>query len=169
MYSCVHKFTYPLQNVQNVKHWNKIGGIIKIECYFVFSNVLNMLFHITYVYIYSTRQNNNRIYKNYPVQKFTHPWILILCVVSWMILDSFIFCDSCSWVGPEQRNHPASAHSLVFQHLLHIWTLSSSDCMILKHWGQLRDSNTTITKGENIDWCWRRQHNALRAGGCYVK
>ncbi len=48
--------------------------------------------------------------------------------------------------SPEQKNPPASAHSLVFQHLLRIYTLSSSDCMILKHGGQLRDSNTTITK-----------------------
>ncbi len=37
---------------------------------------------------------------------------------------------------------------------------------IFSHWGRLRDSCTTITKGENIFWCSRRQHNALRARGC---
>ncbi len=46
---------------------------------------------------------------------------------------------------------------------------SSSECMILwsifSHWGQLRDSYTTITKGFNIHWCSRRKHNALRAEG----
>ncbi len=86
----------------------------------------------------------------------------------------FLFCDRWSWAvqlpAVLQKNPPAPAHSLVFQHLLHIWTLSNNDCMILRsifsHWGQLRDSYTTITKGENIYWwCSRRQHNALRAGG----
>ncbi len=56
-----------------------------------------------------------------------------------------------------------------FPAFLHIWTLSSSDCMILRsifsHWGQLRDSNITIKKGSNIHWCSRRTHDALRAGG----
>ncbi len=89
IYSCAHKFTYPLQNVQNVNNWNKIRGIMNIACYFLFSTVLNKLFHITDVYIYSTRQNNNWIYKNDPVQKFTYPWILILCVISWMIHNCF--------------------------------------------------------------------------------
>ncbi len=55
-----------------------------------------------------------------------------------------------------------------FPAFLHIWTLSSSDCMILRsifsHWGQLMDSNTTIKKGSNIHWCSRRTHDALRAG-----
>ncbi len=31
-------------------------------CYYLFSTVLNKLFHITDVYTYSTRQNNNRIH-----------------------------------------------------------------------------------------------------------
>ncbi len=96
-----------------------------------------------------------------------------------MIHDCFLFCDGCSWVpclfwtvklsSVLQKNPPCSAESSVFQHLLHIWTLSSSDCMILRsifsHWGQLRDSNTTIKKGSNIQWCSRRKHDALRAGG----
>ncbi len=92
----------------------------------------------------------------------------------------FLCCDSCSWVpcwswavqlpAVLQKNPPAPADSLVFQHLLHILTLSNSDCMILRpifsHWGQLRDSYTAITKVGNIYWCSRRQHNALRARGC---
>ncbi len=45
---------------------------MKIACYFLFSTVLNKLFHITDVYIYSTSQNNNWIYKNDPIQKFTY-------------------------------------------------------------------------------------------------
>ncbi len=86
IYNCAHKFTYPLQNVQNVNNYNKIRGIMKIACYFLLSTVLNKLFHIT-EYIYATIQNNNWIYKNDHVQKFTYPWILILCVISWMIHD----------------------------------------------------------------------------------
>ncbi len=109
-----------------------------------------------------------------------NPWFLILCVVTWMIHDCFLFCDSCSWVPclfwtvklstVLQKNPPCPAESSVFQHLLHIWTLSSCDCMILRsifsHWGQLRDSNTTkIKKGSNLHWCSWRKHDALRAGG----
>ncbi len=85
--------------------------------------------------------------------------------------------ESCSWVlfwswavqlpAVLQKNPPAPAHSLVFQNLLHIWTLSNSDCMILRfifsHGGQWRDKYTAITKGGNIYWCSRRQHNAWRA------
>jgi len=90
----------------------------------------------------------------------------------------FLFCDGCSWVpclfwavklsSVLQKKSPGPADSSVFQHLLHIWTLYNSDWMILRsifsHWGQLRDSNTTIKKGSNIHWCSRRKHNALRAG-----
>ncbi len=36
---------------------------------------------------------------------------------------------------------------------------------IFSHWGQLRDSNTTIKKGSNIHRCSRRKHDALRTGG----
>ncbi len=96
-----------------------------------------------------------------------------------MIYNCFLFCVGCSWVPclfwtvklstVLQKNPPCPADSSVFQHLLHIWTLSSSDCMILRsifsHWGQLKDSNTTIKKGSNIHWCSRRKHDALRAGG----
>ncbi len=35
-----------------------------------------------------------------------------------------------------------------------------------RHIFTLRDSYTTITKGENMYWCSKRQHNALRSGGC---
>ncbi len=97
---------------------------------------------------------------------------LIHCVVTWMIYDCFLFCDGCSSVkliSVLQKNPPCPADSSVFQHLLHIWTLSSHDCMILRsifsHWGWLRDSNTTIKNGSNIHWCSRRKHGALRAGG----
>ncbi len=85
-----------------------------------------------------------------------------LCFVLWC----------CSWVSClfwTEHCPPGPADSSVFQHLLHIWTLSSSDCMIVRsifsHRGQLRDSNTTIKKGSNIHWCSRRKHDALRAGG----
>ncbi len=108
-----------------------------------------------------------------------NPWFLILCgYLDDLRLFFVLFCDSCSWVPclfwtvklnsvTVLQNNPAD--SSVFQHLLHIQTLSSSDCMILRsifsHWGQLMDSNTTIKKGSNIHWCSRRTHDALRAGG----
>ncbi len=43
----------------------KKRGITSIACYFLFRTSLNKQFHITDVYIFSTRQNNNWIYKNY--------------------------------------------------------------------------------------------------------
>ncbi len=49
-----------------------------------------------------------------------------------------------------------------------MWTLSNSDCMILRsiflHRGQLRDSFATITEDSNAHWCSRRKNHALRAG-----
>ncbi len=93
--------------------------------------------------------------------------------------DPLLFFDGCSWVPclfwtvklstVLQKNPPCPAESSVFQHLLHIWTLSSSDCMILRsifsHWGQLRDSNATIKKGSNLHWCSWRKYDELRSGG----
>ncbi len=52
---------------------------MKIACYCLFNTVLNKLFHSTDVYIFSTRQNNNSINKNVPVQKFTHPYLNTVC------------------------------------------------------------------------------------------
>ncbi len=121
-------------------------------------------------------------YYNNPIQKFGNPWFLILCEVTWMIHDCFfLFCDGCSWVPclfwtvelstVLQTNPPCPAESSAFQHLWHIWTHSSSDCMTLRslfsHWGQLRDSNTK--KDSNIHWCSRRKHDALRVGGWKLK
>ncbi len=60
-------------------------------------------------------------------------------------------------------------YSQVSQHLLQIWTLSSSDHdfrSIFSHWGQLRGSYITITKGKHIYWCSRKQHSALRDARC---
>ncbi len=102
--------------------------------------------------------------------------LVCVCEVTWMIYDCSMFCDGCSWVPclfwtvKLLLFFRKILHVLaVFQHRLHIWTLSSSDCMILRsifsHWGQLMDSNTTIKKGSNIHWCSRRTHDALRAGG----
>ncbi len=93
-----------------------------------------------------------------------------------MIHDCFLFCDGCSrvpclfWTVKRssflQKNPPCPAESSIFQHHLHIWTLSSSDCIILRsifsHWGQLRDSNTTIKKGSNTHWCSRRKCDGLK-------
>ncbi len=117
-------------------------------------------------------------YSNNPLQKFGNPWFLILCEVTWMIHDcSFVLCwlfMSPLFVLNSWTEHCSSDKSSTFCRFcsfpafLHIWTLSSSDCMILRsifsHWGQLRDSNTTIKKGSNIHWCSRRKHDALRAG-----
>ncbi len=48
-------------------------GIMKIACYCLFNTVLNKLFPITDVYIFSTRQNNNWIYKKWPRSKVYIP------------------------------------------------------------------------------------------------
>ncbi len=39
---------------------------------FLFSTVLNKIFYKTF----TSRTNNNRIYKNKPVQKFAYAWVL---------------------------------------------------------------------------------------------
>ncbi len=89
-----------------------------------------------------------------------------------------LFCDGCSRVPclfwtvklstVLQKNPPRSADSSVFQHPF-IFEPFPAVTMILRaifsHWGQLRDSNTTIKKGSNIHWCSRRKHDTLRAGG----
>lgn len=62
MYSWSHKFTYALQNLQKFDHLKK-WGFIKFVFYFLFGSALNKLFHITYVYIYSTRHNKYLISK----------------------------------------------------------------------------------------------------------
>ncbi len=97
----------------------KIRGIMKIACYFLFSTILNKLFHITDVYIYSTRQNNNWINKKYPIQKFTYPWIMSF--PGWS-MTVFIFCDSCSWVPclswavcPEVQFEPLTLDCMIWK------------------------------------------------------
>ncbi len=35
-YSCAHKFTYPLQNMEHFNNFIKIRGIMKIACSFLF-------------------------------------------------------------------------------------------------------------------------------------
>ncbi len=63
---------------------------MKIACYCLLNTVLNKLFHITDVYRFSTIQIITKlIHKNDPVQKFTTPLNLILCVVCWMIHECF--------------------------------------------------------------------------------
>ncbi len=89
-YGCAHKFTYPLQNEQNVNNWNKIRGIMKIACYCLFSTVLNKLFHITDVYIYSTS-----------CSKVYIPRLLMHCVAFLSISKNFhlIITYSHFWKG----------------------------------------------------------------------
>ncbi len=43
IYSCAHKCTCPLQNMQIVVNFNKIGWIMKIPYYCLFNNTLNNL------------------------------------------------------------------------------------------------------------------------------
>ncbi len=164
----------PCRICENVNNFNKIREIIQNACYFLFSTVLSKIFYIKYVY----KTKNSWNYSNNPLQKIGNPWFLILCEVTWMIHDcSFVLCwlfMSPLFVLNSWTEHCSSDKSSTFCRFcsfpafLHIWTLSSSDCMILRsifsHWGQLRDSNTTIKKGSNIHWCSRRKHDALRAG-----
>ncbi len=152
---------------------------MKIPSYCLFNTVLNKLVHITDVYIFSTRQNNYRIYKNVPIQKFKYPWILIIiCVVSWMI-HNFLFCVVIvvheSLVGPEQFNCLPFFREIL--QLLHILWFSSIFCIFepfltvtVWYWDpsfQTEGNWGTQTQLlQTIYWCSRRQHNALRARGC---
>ncbi len=109
-----------------------------------------------------------------PTTQHTHAKVNFINTMSFYLADFHEIVLHWSWAvqlsAVLQKNPPTPAHSLVFQHLLHIWSLSKSECMILSsifsNWEQLRDSYTTITKGENMYWCSKRQHNALKAGGC---
>ncbi len=106
-YSCAHKFTCLLQNMQNVNNFNKIGGIMKIACYCLLNTVLNKLFQITDVYILSTRQNNNWIYKKWPRSKVYIPLNLItMChfLDDPQLFLCFVIVAHESLVGPEQLN-----------------------------------------------------------------
>ncbi len=93
-----------------------------------------------------------------------HDCSFVLC---WLFMSPLIVLNS--WTEHCSSDKSSTfCRFCSFPAFLHIWTLSSSDCMILRsifsHWGQLRDSNTTIKKGSNIHWCSRRTHDALRAG-----
>lgn len=93
------------------------------------------------------------------------------------IMSFFVMVVHESLVCPEkvklpavlQKNPSGPTDSLGCQHLLHIWTFSDNDYMILRsifsHWGQPRDSYTTITEGSSVHWCSRRNNHAVRVGG----
>ncbi len=49
--SLIQKFTYTLQNLQNVNYFNKIRGIIIQNAYYLFSTDLNKIFHMKDVYM----------------------------------------------------------------------------------------------------------------------
>ncbi len=138
---------------------------------FLFSTLLNKIFHITDVYIYSTKQINNWIHKKWPHSKVYIPLNLnnlccflddpqlLFCVV--IVVHEFL-------VGPEQFNCLLFFRKIL--QLLHVLWFSSIFCVfehfptaILRSnfslWGQLRDSYTAITKGGNIYRYSRRQHN----------
>ncbi len=109
----------------------------------------------------------------------TYAWFLILCCylddpqLFLFVFESSSRVPCLSWTAKLlavlQKNPSGPKNDLVFQHFLCIWTLSYNDCMILRsicsHWGQLRDSYATITKGSNRHWCSRRKNHALRARG----
>ncbi len=127
IYSCAHKFTHPLQNVHNVNNLNKIRGFIQFTCCFLFSTVLIKPFHITDVYIYSTRQNYTWIYK-----KLSHLIVYIPLYLNTMchFLDDprlvlyFVIVVHESLVGPEQFLDKSSSSCTFFGFgLLYIWTL----------------------------------------------
>ncbi len=92
--------------MQNVNNWKNKRDHEKCMLFFI-RTVLNKLFHITDVYIYSTRQNNNWIYK-----KWLHSKVYIPLNLNTMchFLDDprlflyFVIVDYESLVGPEQFN-----------------------------------------------------------------
>ncbi len=105
------------------------------------------------------------------------PLILNTVLLSEWSTAVCVFSDSCSWVSClswtvklscSSEKSFRSHKSFGFPAFLCIWTLSSSDCMILRsifsHWGWLRDSYAAITEGSNTHWCSRRKKHALRAG-----
>ncbi len=80
---------------------------------------------ILYIYIYTHSCAHKFtyykwIYKNYPVVTFTYPWILILCVVSWVIHDCFclVIVVHESLVCLEQLNCLLFRKILLLLHIL---------------------------------------------------
>ncbi len=127
---CAHKFTFPLQNMQNINNFNKIRGIMKMACYCLGNTVLNKLFHITDVYIYSKRQNNNWIHKKWPCSKVYIPLNLnTMChfLDDPRLLFCFVIVVHESLVGPEQLNCLLFFRKIL--QLLHIIWFSSIFCI----------------------------------------
>ncbi len=91
---------------------------------------------------------NKIIYKNYPVILNT------VLLPGWSIADDNFFFRRILLTD-----------SLVFQDLLHILTISSIDCITLRsiflHWGQQRDSYSTITKSSSAQWCKRKDDTLI--------
>ncbi len=105
--------------------------------------------------------------KNDPVQKFTHPWILILCLIS---LDDphFVIVESLVWavkLPAVLQKNPQLLHNLWFSNIFCIFVPFPKVTLWFEiHIFTLRDSYTTITKGGHIYWCSRRQRNAFCKG-----
>ncbi len=72
-------------------------------------------------------------------------------------------CIECSSWSCTFSGFPASFADL---NPFHQWLYDFRS--IFSHWGQLWDSNITITKGKHIYWCSRKQHDALRDAGCQL-
>ncbi len=99
------------------------------------------------------------ICKNDPIQKFTSPWIVILCVVSWMIYDCLSWQFNCMLIFCKvlQVLHILRFSSIfcIFEPFPTVTVWFGSSFHTEGNWG-----NTTIIKGENIHWCSRRKHHA---------
>lgn len=123
-----------------------------VNSYSLFSTVLNKRFKITDV---------NWIYTNKPVQKFAYPWILILCIVTWMINE---FMSSLFVLSTVFQKNP-----LRFSHSFSIFCIFTPfSTVTVWFWDRsfhTEDNGGTLRQlwgeGENIHRCPRWQRDIL--------
>jgi len=171
---------------ENVNNFNKRDHTN--ACHFLLSTVLSKIFYINNVYIKSTRQKKNSwIYKYDPIQKFINPWFLILCVITWMIHECFLFCDDCSesLVCPEQLNCPMffkkkffsfPASFVYLNHFqqwlydfeIHLFTLMTTKGLKHNYWKRFKHSlmlqketGCIKSRGVKTFWIWRSKNIVL--------
>ncbi len=161
--SAQKKIFHILYNVDNCKSSNNISAVVY--------NISEVFLH----YMWGT-VGSNVCKREGIIYIYIYRWFLILCVDLRLFFVCFVMVVHESLVCSEQLNWALFFRKIL--HVLQILQFSSILCIfepfpavtmilraIFSHWGQLRDSNTTIKKGSNIHWCSRRKHDTLRAGG----
>jgi len=100
---------------------------------------------------------------HYPDNPQLFFFLFVFCFLWWLLMGPLFV--PCSWMSIVlQKSPPGPINSSVFQHLLHIWTLSVTIWFCDQSF-DTEDNWGTQTQNSNIHWCSRRKHDILRHGG----